>query len=385
MVAIESGQGAIWSLERLIHPLDDGTFVDSHWGRKYLHVRRDKPRYFTDLVTIDDIDHILAMSGARPPRVRLVSSGKVTPPEHLVSPGALPAGPSIDSLIGQVRGGSTVALHFIQEILPKLNDLCESLRIELSCAAQVNAYITPPHSQGLNPHPDSHDVLVAQVFGRKNWRLYKDDDLRGDGDPLDAFVLHPGDLLYLPQGQVHVASTDDDFSIHLTIGLSTLSVGDLLLLEVGRIVRDEELAERIPPRLLEDDSGEQHLYASLKEAIERVLCQFDADAVVSDARRQLERVQRADARGRLAHLLSPLPSEASHFQLQDGCTVHVGTDGAVVARNGFEVCLPPAANAAVQVMAERSVFSGAGLPLDAASRRVVIERLLDEGMLKVRD
>ena len=37
---------------------------------------------------------------------------------------------------------------------------------------QINAYITPPQSQGFAPHHDVHDVFVLQVSGRKHWTIH---------------------------------------------------------------------------------------------------------------------------------------------------------------------------------------------------------------------
>ena len=38
-------------------------------------------------------------------------------------------------------------------------------------SGDFNVYLTPPSSQGLAPHVDNHDVLVAQQAGEKTWSL----------------------------------------------------------------------------------------------------------------------------------------------------------------------------------------------------------------------
>ena len=38
--------------------------------------------------------------------------------------------------------------------------------------------------------------------------------------PLGRFVLHPGDLLYLPRGYVHEAAANAEPSLHITLGLA---------------------------------------------------------------------------------------------------------------------------------------------------------------------
>ena len=91
--------------------------------------------------------------------------------------------------------------------------LAHSIEVELNFPIQVNAYITPPGSQGLVPHYDDHDVLILQIQGSKIWRLYNGVDIpphemqrRDKSVPTDGLALptdlrlEVGDVLYLPRG-----------------------------------------------------------------------------------------------------------------------------------------------------------------------------------------
>lgn len=107
--------------------------------------------------------------------------------------------------------------------------------------AYANVYITPPGSQAVNAHADDRDVIVIQVVGAKQWRLYQKVPIpfcytheqvgkEGlevppevlDGPILRDTTLRPGDAIYVPRGYVHEArATNDELSFHVTIALAT--------------------------------------------------------------------------------------------------------------------------------------------------------------------
>ena len=49
-----------WNLSRLLDPYSTETFVAEHWEREPLHVRRDDPAYYEDLLTMDGLDALLS-------------------------------------------------------------------------------------------------------------------------------------------------------------------------------------------------------------------------------------------------------------------------------------------------------------------------------------
>ena len=66
---------------------------------------------------------------------------------------------------------------------------------------------------GVGPHVDSYDVFLLQAFGRRQWRVSRQRNLRAKpGSPISVvegfrasseWVLDPGDMLYLPPGVAH--------------------------------------------------------------------------------------------------------------------------------------------------------------------------------------
>ncbi len=117
--------------------------------------------------------------------------------------------------------------------------MANNLALALDQPVQVNAYLTPPGTKGLELHFDYHDVFVLQLDGRKRWRVWEPlprtrqpvrrgpavpmptfDEL---GEPLFDLTLHAGDCLYLPRGFPHAAETVEAASSHLTIGVMALT------------------------------------------------------------------------------------------------------------------------------------------------------------------
>ena len=152
-----------------------------------------------------------------------------------------------NSLYASYLAGTSVVWNHADQISPEVGALCEDLQRGNNKFphAYANAYLTPPHSQTVPAHADDRDVLVFQLRGRKHWKVYKNIPMLhpypheqvGKADiavpesvlngPL-AFdgCLSPGDVLYLPRGMVHEASTVDldgppDLSFHITVALAT--------------------------------------------------------------------------------------------------------------------------------------------------------------------
>ena len=145
---------------------------------------------------------------------------------------------SFDMVLQQ---GWTLQLHQPQRFNDNLWRLISSLEAEFGSLVGCNAYITPGDgSQGLAPHYDDVSIFCCQVYGTKNWSIHRANpclanhpsgDLEGStlGKPYMEVQLEPGDILYLPRGTIHQASTNDSQSTHLTISfLQNWAYVDLL-------------------------------------------------------------------------------------------------------------------------------------------------------------
>ena len=159
--------------------------------------------------------------------------------------------------------------------------LLHSIEVELNFATQVNAYFTPPESQGFVAHYDDHDVLILQLSGIQDLAPLRGHRCRAAPmlrhEPVAAEALPPptdvrletGDVLYVPRGRVHAAEATSEVSVHLTVGLHAPT----LLLLVTRALNalsnsDDRVHTQLPPRYLDDPDVRARLGALVREIAE---------------------------------------------------------------------------------------------------------------------
>lgn len=123
--------------------------------------------------------------------------------------------------------GASFVIPGISELVPPIAELSAAVERRLGTAVNVNCYVSfGPHSAFLSHH-DGHDVVVLQVHGFKHWRCYGVDVIApikggqyGSNRPVVwEDVLRPGDVLYLPRGEIHAAVPEQPPSVHLTFGI----------------------------------------------------------------------------------------------------------------------------------------------------------------------
>jgi len=165
----------------------------------------------------------------------------------------------LEQLYEEYRNGATIVLPFVHERSRSVALLCSAFAAHFNAQLQANAYLTPPSSTGLGLHYDTHDVLVLQLEGHKHWQLYDPpvrlplpgqpyrSDRHEPSGPKHEFDLQAGDLLYLPRGYLHRASTTDETSLHLTVGIIPITWAEILLASVEFLIEnDSSLREALP-------------------------------------------------------------------------------------------------------------------------------------------
>src|SRR5256885_3459631 len=123
-----------FGLSRLLAPIDVPAFTRDSLERRPLIVSRQDPRYYDEILSLDDMDAVLSTSFARPDALRVVENGQATPG---------PEGPhALETLYDRYRHGSTVIVNSMQEVWEPLKRMCTWLAVEGSCRVQVNAHLT---------------------------------------------------------------------------------------------------------------------------------------------------------------------------------------------------------------------------------------------------
>jgi bifunctional lysine-specific demethylase and histidyl-hydroxylase NO66 len=243
------GGATVSSLSRLCSAPPD-VFATQVWSRRpWLSHSDELPGAVDDVFSAHAVDELLSRRALRTPFVRLAKDGRIVPPARYTGSGGI--GATIadqvvdDAVLRLFTDGTTVVLQGVHRTWAPVGALAADLAAELGHPVQVNAYITPPQSQGFAPHYDTHDVFVLQVAGHKQWRVHEPvrraplpdepwDQVaeavraRAEEPPVLDSVLEPGDCLYLPRGFLHSATALGGTSIHLTFGIHAATERDVV-------------------------------------------------------------------------------------------------------------------------------------------------------------
>jgi bifunctional lysine-specific demethylase and histidyl-hydroxylase NO66 len=268
------------SLAWLLHPLTVETFVDEVWATTHYHVERRCAGYFDGLFGSAAVEDLLEFNRLEPSAVRLVrTNDNQDPNTYRLADGAI----DLVRVRNKFADGYTIVLNGLERYVPAIASLAHTIEVELNFETQVNAYITPPKSQGFLPHYDDHDVLILQIDGCKTWHIYEGADVPPHEMPSrDAIVrdglpwpsdlrLEAGDVLYLPRGRVHAADANADPSIHLTVGIHPPTVLTLVTRALSALtLRDDRVLARLPPRHLDDANVRASLDGLVRDVVRAV-------------------------------------------------------------------------------------------------------------------
>lgn len=251
-------------IQELLAPVELDTFFKEYWEKKPLHLTGHAADRFKSLFSLGDLDHLLSVL-PQETRVGLIKNDLDKPDQ----PGAKStAGTNICDLFDNFSDGNTLIVNGMHKHWPPIRNLCTGLSKETGFKTQVNMYVTPKQSTGFSPHWDDHEVMILQVSGEKFWRLYgngpslprksQHDPIAAlrqrtlqPGDPTQELTLRPGDLLYIPRGCVHNATATDSTSVHLTLGINTISWEELLIAGIKQLSKkDPAFRDSIPAGIL---------------------------------------------------------------------------------------------------------------------------------------
>jgi len=388
--------------------IDPDRFAAEHWGRVPLFTSAaDLPRAFDDLLDLDQVDELLSRRGLRTPFLRVARDGVVLGSAQFTRGGGVGAeiGDQVadDRVAALFAEGSTLVLQGLHRLWPPLIDLAGDLSTDLGHPVQVNAYITPPQSQGFSAHYDVHDVFVLQVAGHKRWRVHEPvhpDPLRDQPwadhadavaeqaarEPLIDRVLAPGEALYLPRGYLHSAVAQGEISAHLTVGVHVVTRHALVEALLGLAGRDAGLRTSLPLGI--DLADPEQLAPHVADVVKLLGAMLDDADPVDVA----ERVRRHLWSGARPRPLAPLAQATAARGADEGTAVrwrpglrfrlHVEGERVVLDLPHDRLTLPASTSAALDRLAVGDVVvlgELPGLPVD--DQRVLVRRLLKDGIV----
>jgi ribosomal protein L16 Arg81 hydroxylase len=271
------------NLASLLHPISVDTFLSTYWEKNWLLVPRGDEGYYAGLLTDQNLEEYISSSDARYPAIMLAKDGVFFPPQAYcedVKMGQVTFSgvPNLKKLSAEYGKGATIALTSLDRSWKPLGELCMRLEEQLDHGIKTNVYITAGQTAGFPAHYDTHDILVLQIAGKKLWRIFEPTIKLPDtsqpcepksfspGPRLTEIELHAGDLLYLPRGYGHAATTSKSHSAHVTVGIHVYTWARVLKEFDPSYVRVEEFRKALPPGF----ASRVELRPAIKEQLKRL-------------------------------------------------------------------------------------------------------------------
>lgn len=393
-------------LARILAPITEEHFFSEYYEKKPLHVNgRDSFDVYRGFPGFEEFEEILWQQESRLRQsLRVNKQGQYQQIPHHAS------GKDVFRwAIEKLSEGCTLILNGTDHMSLPVAKVARAIESETLGKVAANTFFTPAGSRGFLPHFDTHDVFVLQVAGQKHWHLFDQRielpvdrqihliDQASVGDASYKFVLEAGDLLYVPRGLVHGAFTEDQHSLHLTMGFRPLRWADYLTSLVAiASENDPWLRQSIRPRefCLEDKPHAEAMSAlsraakSLKrrrEAMDRATEGFFSQLRPVPGG-HLKAIEEAETVG-IDTLVQKRRHTPCHVY-EVGNEVRIQFPGVGLASDEDlhpgAVSAPISAGGALRFIANSAgTFCASDLPtgLSEASRCEIIKKLLREGLL----
>ncbi|MED7927773.1 cupin domain-containing protein [Nonomuraea sp. LP-02] len=399
-------------LKKLLYPHDLETFFSRIWEQDYLHIRRaDNPalhELLPALVSLEDLDELLTVTYAtgshRSDALCLTREGHVLAPGEYLRPAA--AGQplvqiDVERALTLYRHGASITLNRVNEALPTVGGLCDELSAFFGVRVHANAYFTPADAQGFPTHFDTHDVILLQLVGAKNWHIQPPpvqlptptmhDHGAAPTGPVSEVLLRSAELLYIPRGFVHQGIATDAPSVHLTLGITPYPWSWLLHRLLDDLERnDADFRRSVAPQLGRAALDESRLTETLTMLAARLV---DTERVLRALDHQVAGIDRPGGmplRGLLTQLTCHEEvTPASLVRLKQSVQVDLSRSGdRIMLSFGHTVLtLPAFTEAALRILCSGAAVCAAQLPaeIDDSGKLVLIKRLIREELLEFAD
>ena len=394
-MTIENATEAELTLASMLAPTTLAEFFDDYWERKPLKVIGASRDRFRQLLSLHDFDRLISAGIVDERDGRIVKSGATDASLPLFLGGRA----NIAVVHSAYADGHTIVVNNVHHRHAETARVCRDIERTLGQPVGANAYLTPASAQGLNAHFDNHDVYVLQCEGSKEWRLYEPAidlplpdqhfDVRPEhiGRVIAEHWLEPGDLLYLPRGFVHGAAATHERSLHLTLGVSSYRLYDVLAKALWRVASEDVAFRRsTPPGFEQESEWRESLQQSLQELAVKFANDADFGAAMTDTRSDLIFRMHAlpdaglDALERLGSL--GLGTRVRRRAGATCCVIEEG-DVAVIQFPGNAMSAPVDASEALHFIARTEAFTVRDLPasLTDGGKVVIARRLVAMGLL----
>jgi len=385
------------TLEWMISPVSPQEFERTYYEQRVCLVRRESPGYYQRLLSVADLDQVLATHCVRYPDIQMTQLDKEIPLGEYANASGVVDPLRATRLFSE---GATLVFQHLHMRVPALAQLCASLSRTLSSRMQTNIYFTPPNAQGFKPHWDTHDVFVLQVSGSKRWSIFDtkiplpllgqkfDPERDKPGAVEQEFELMAGDMVYIPRGVMHAARSTADPSLHVTTGLMAYTWADFFVQAAAAAgLADPALRENLPLGFSLEGFPAAEKARLLREKLQHVAGYLESappfsyfeQEILSHNRPSLVNLLTQAAQLRditLSSTLRPRAGAAWHFK-ENG-------ERCIVRCYGNQLELPRFVAPALKFLQETSAFKVAEMPdcVDAEGKLTLARRFVKEGLFE---
>ena len=381
----------------LISPIRPSKFEDDYYENDLCVIRRSDATYYTDLLSISDLDNALGTHDLVHGEINVVRGDDDIPRKLYATNSGLIDPVAVTKLFDE---GSTITFNQFHRRIPALGELCATLGNVFSSRMQTNIYLTPPNAQGFKPHWDTHDVFVLQVLGRKEWSIHDAkavlplkgqafDAQTDDPGPVSTeFALGPGDAVYIPRGLTHSARSTGEVSLHITLGVTAFTWTDFLVEHVAEVaLRDSRLRQALPLRFTDEKLSSEKSERLLQEKMKILTSGSSAQDVWNRFRKDLMAANTPLLTDLLASRLDgERIAPVSCWKRRRGLRVELTSspEGVALCFAAKEVQFPESMRPAVEFVSRASTFRAADIPdcLDGDGKVTLVLRLAKEGLLQ---
>ena len=212
---------------------DIGRFLSEHWQKKPLLIRNPWKLWRNPL----DPDDLAGLACEEEVEARLITQVRDGPRETW----NVEHGPFPEARFGKLGAKPwTLLVQAVDHHVPEVAALIAPFRFIPNWRIDDVMVSYAADGGGVGPHFDQYDVFLVQGLGRRRWQigamcddatlLAPHDDLRllANFEATDAWILEPGDILYVPPGVAHNGVAVGDDCMTYSIGFRAPSRGELI-------------------------------------------------------------------------------------------------------------------------------------------------------------
>lgn len=225
---------------RSFDSFDSRAFLGEYWQRQPLLIRNPWQHWAVPL----DGDELAGLACEEGVEARLILQG----PDGW----QLEHGPFAPARFGQLGAVPwSLLVQAVDQHVPEVAAVVEPFRFIPDWRIDDVMISYASDGGGVGPHFDQYDVFLIQGAGRRRWQvgqlcdaqtpLLPHDDLRllAQFEPVQEWLLEPGDILYLPPGLAHNGIAVGDDCMTLSVGFRAPARGELLARWCDEALADE--------------------------------------------------------------------------------------------------------------------------------------------------